>query len=664
MGRRIFLLICLVLASFEMYPQAIRLDNNGHIDVKGTIGHWRDATHKLTLEEVKNIQFDSVPPSKSPNFGFDRATHWFKFTITNESANQDWLMEIAYAPLDFIDFYMLTDSSLVGQHKISGDRLAIGVRDVAHRHPIFSFTIPTGETRTIYLKVSTISSVQMPITIWRPDAFYAASYNVQIVNGFFYGGMILMLLYQLFLFLSVRDRITFYYVLTLMSMVNIVSLFQGYTFFYIYPSHPGMNDIFAMFSGPAFVVTSTFLTRSFLNLKKFSPFLDNLMLINMTLNVLAGLSMFVFFPNISYEYHHYFILIHCLLALISAGYCFLKNYRSARYYLLAWVTVLIAAVFFTISNLGFIPGYLSTNYSGLMVGCIMQMLFISFALGDRWNILRKENQLAKELELKRGQEENERLEREVQLRIEEIQHKSEKLEEVNRVKDKLFSVVSHDIKGPLGSLQLALSLLKSGDVSKDEFQNLAKALEVRFSQTTEFIENLLQWATLQLKGETYDPGYLDLSRTAEETISLMEAELRRKDINVKNNLHQSLQAYADLNMIRSVLRNLLTNAIKFTSSGGTITINAMRTDQQVILSVADTGVGIPAANQHRMFTLGSITTPGTKQEKGTGLGLLLCKEFVEKNGGRIWFESVEGKGTTFYFSLPENQGTAESVAIA
>jgi signal transduction histidine kinase len=201
-------------------------------------------------------------------------------------------------------------------------------------------------------------------------------------------------------------------------------------------------------------------------------------------------------------------------------------------------------------------------------------------------------------------------------------------------------------------------------VSQDEFQNLAKALEVRFSQTTEFIENLLQWATLQLKGETYDPDYLDLSRTAEETISLMEAELRRKNINVKNNLHQSLQAYADLNMIRSVLRNLLTNAIKFTGTGGTITLNAMRTDQQVILSVADTGVGIPAANQHRMFTLGSITTPGTKQEKGTGLGLLLCKEFVEKNGGRIWFESVEGKGTTFYFSLPENNGAAESVAIA
>ena len=150
MGRRILLLICLVLASYKMYPQTIRLGNAGHTDVKGNIGHWRDATHKLTLEEIKSIQFDSLSPSKSPNFGFDRATHWFKLTITNESANQDWLMEIAYAPLDFIDFYMLTDSSLVGEHKTSGDRLAIKSRDVAHRHPIFSFNIPLEQRHYIY----------------------------------------------------------------------------------------------------------------------------------------------------------------------------------------------------------------------------------------------------------------------------------------------------------------------------------------------------------------------------------------------------------------------------------------------------------------------------------------------------------------------------------
>jgi signal transduction histidine kinase len=502
----------------------------------------------------------------------------------------------------------------------------------------------------------------MPITLWQQSYFYSASGNIQLVNGLFYGGMLMMLLYQLFLFMSMRDRITFYYVLTLFSMVNIISFFQGYTFLYVYPDNPALNDYFAMFSGPVFILSSTLLTRSFLNLKKFSTLLDRLMLGNMALCLTTGFAMLLFFPVVSYGYHHYFVLIHCILALVSAGYCFYKKYRSARYYLLAWVTILLAASFFTVSNLGFVPGYMSTNYSGVMIGCILQMLFISFALGDRWNILRKENQQAKELELKRNQEENERLEQEVQLRIEEIQHKSERLEEVNRVKDKLFSVVSHDIKGPLSSLQLALSLLKAGDVSKEEFQKLTKALESRFSQTTEFIENLLQWATLQLKGESFDPDYLDLTELTKETISLMESDVARKGISVKNNVPESLQAFADLNMIRSVLRNLMTNAIKFTGNQGVITLQAVHNDDQIIFSIADTGVGIPEANKRRMFTLGSITTPGTKQEKGTGLGLLLCKEFIEKNTGRIWFETEEGRGTTFFFSLPQHNPYTSAVA--
>jgi signal transduction histidine kinase len=432
----------------------------------------------------------------------------------------------------------------------------------------------------------------------------------------------------------------------------------------LFPNHPEFTDYLAMITGPAFVVCSTLLSRAFLNVRQFSRWLDNLLLVNMGLDIGIVVLMTIFFKQISFQYHNYLIFAHCLLALVCAGYCFYRKYKPARYYLIAWFTLLVAAGIFTISSVGFMPGYLSTNYTGLMTGCVLQMLFIAFALGDRWNELKKESERAKELELQRGQMENERLEQEVQLRVEEIQMKSRRLEEVNQVKDKLFSVVSHDIKGPLSSLQLALSLMKSGDLNREEFQKLSAALEARFSQTTEFIENLLQWATLQLKGESFEPVYIDLQALAQETITLLESETHKKEIRAKNNLETSLQAYADLNMIRSVLRNLFTNAMKFTGNGGTITISALRSSDRVIISVSDTGVGIPRSNRDRMFTLGSITTPGTKQEKGTGLGLLLCKEFVEKNGGSIWFESEEGRGTTFYFSLPANHANHSMTASA
>jgi signal transduction histidine kinase len=214
-------------------------------------------------------------------------------------------------------------------------------------------------------------------------------------------------------------------------------------------------------------------------------------------------------------------------------------------------------------------------------------------------------------------------------------------------------VVSHDIRGPLSSLHLALNLVNSGSLSAKEFQKVTEELEARLTHTTEFIDNLLQWAKLQMSGETFEPDRLDLSKLADECVRLLEPECAQKNIALKNRFQGTFEAYADVNMIRSVLRNLLINAIKFTKPNGSISLSAYKVQHKIVISVADSGIGIPEKNRETLFTLSSIATQGTREEKGTGLGLLLCKEFVEKNGGSIWFETQEGEGTTFYFSLPE-----------
>ena len=624
----------------------------GKIVVNGQLGYLRDSTGSLSFASAKEMKFLPYPSEYSPNIGFDRSPHWFKLDITNTSASTEWLLEVAYSPLDQIDVYFIdSDGSYI--HKTAGDHYPIDQRDLQHRHPVFSFNIERGQTQDVYVRVKTISSVQVPITFWHREGFLKTQYKVQLLNGLFYGAMVLMILYQLFLFFSVRDRITFYYVLTLLTMVNVVSFFQGYSFLYLYPAYPAFNDVLALITGPIFVVCSTLLTRAFLNVRQFSKLLDNLLVGNMLLDVAVGLLMAIFFRQISYQYHNYLIFVHCLLALLSAGYCLHKKYKPARYYLVAWFTVLVAAGIFTISSVGFMPGYLSTNYMGLMAGCILQMLFISFALGDRWRTLEKENQKAKEAELDREHNQRVILEEEVKMRTIEIQQQNLELEEVNHVKDKLLSVVSHDIRGPLGSLHLALNLVKTGSLSAEEFQKVSEDLEARLTHTTEFIDNLLQWAKLQMRGETFEPDRLDVSKLADESVKLLEPGGAQKDIVIKNHIQGRLEAYADLNMIRSVFRNLLTNAIKFTKPHGTISISGYRVDDHIIVSVADSGIGIPEKNRNKLFTISSVATQGTKQEKGTGLGLLLCKEFVEKNGGNIWFETEEGKATTFYFSIPE-----------
>jgi two-component system, sensor histidine kinase LadS len=660
MNTKVFAFGIFLLFNIAASAQQIRLVDKGRIEVEGRMHYLVDRKGDLTIDDVVRTPMRQLDTTASPNFGFNRFVHWFKLDVKNNSSNKDWILEIPFAPLDQVDFYLEPDSGFTWIHKVSGDIFPMSVKEIRHRNPVFFFAIPPGSQRTIYVSVKTISSVQVPIILWKSGAFFQASNRIQIINGIFYGAMLIMILYQIFLAFSIQERTTVYYVFTLLAMTNVVAFFQGYNFLYLHPELPEINDIFAIFTGPAFVLFSALLTRSFLNLRYFSKWLDNFLLANMGLDIACALLMIIFPRKVSFEYHYYFVVMHCLLILISAYICLKKKYKPALYYLIAWITPLLATAVFSMSSLGLVPGYLSTNYVGLMTGSLLQVLFISFALGERWTNFFSENQLAQEKKLKREQEEKEHLEREVKLRTEEIQSKNERLEEVNNIKDKLFSIVSHDIKGPLTSLQLALTLAKTGDVSPVEFKKLAYELELRLIYTNEFISNLLQWAKLQLGGALYQPSNIDLSAVAAETLVLFEPEINQKKIIVEYQL-PALHAFADLNMIRSMMRNLITNAVKFTGIEGSITVKGSREENEIIFSIADTGVGIPIAHQERMFTLSSVTTEGTQKEKGTGLGLLLCKEFVEKNGGRIWFKSEVGKGTTFYFSLPHVRENEEII---
>ena len=651
MYRKLLMLGLFFFISLTLFAQPILLIDKTYAEVEGRLQHLVDKGGTLSLQQVQTMEMKALNPSSSPNFGFNKYVHWFKIEIKNQANNTEWLLEIPFAPLDQVDFFIQSDSASSWIHKVSGDIYPMSEKDVHHRYSVFAFSILKGIKKTIYLRVKTVSSVQVPVIFWPRKEFLKASYKIQIINGMFYGAMLIMVLYQLFLAFSMRERVTVYYVLTLLAMTNVLGFFQGYNFLYLYPETPEFNDIFAIFTGPAFVLFSALLTRSFLNLRSYSRWLDNLLILNMILDIAVAFLMLIFLRQVSFVYHYYFMVIHCALILTSTAYCLHKKFKPALFYLLAWVTPLLATFVFSIGSLGLMSGYLSSNYFGLMAGSLSQVLLISFALGERWTNFFNENQRKKEKELKREQDETERLERIVNLRTEEIQMKNERLIEVNDIKDKLFSIVSHDIRGPLTSLQLALSLAKSGDVSASEFKMLASELELRLIHTNDFISNLLQWAKLQLGGSIYQPTNIDLSAVAADTLELFKSEINQKEINVTYQF-PSLIAYADLNMIRSMMRNLITNAVKFTGVKGSITVKGWREENEIIFSIIDTGVGIPVMHQKRLFTLSSVTTQGTHQEKGTGLGLLLCKEFAEKNGGRIWFESVESKGTTFYFSLP------------
>lgn len=228
-----------------------------------------------------------------------------------------------------------------------------------------------------------------------------------------------------------------------------------------------------------------------------------------------------------------------------------------------------------------------------------------------------------------------------------------RLEELNAIKDQMFSIVSHDFKGPLNSLRSILTLVEEGEISEEDLQHVIPALQKELNTTSQLVENLLFWARSQMEGMTVHPKVLDLKQMIEFDRHLLWPLAEKKNINLQIDLPQALPAYGDEDMVQLIIRNLMSNAIKFTPEGGLVKVNAFIEEEHWCIQVKDTGVGIPPEKKSRLFDMTQqYKTRGTDNEKGSGLGLKLCKVFVEKNNGWIWVSSTPGEGSTFSFTLP------------
>ena len=236
---------------------------------------------------------------------------------------------------------------------------------------------------------------------------------------------------------------------------------------------------------------------------------------------------------------------------------------------------------------------------------------------------------------------------------EEMEKRSEELEKLNQVKDKFFSIISHDLRSPINALSGLLDLLDKGAIQPHELPQHIKELRHRFHHTRTLLNNLLDWTLLQMDKLNLQAARIDIHKIVDENIQLL-ASVQGKEIDIVNDVPEPSIAFADSNTVNLVIRNLITNAIKFTNEGGKVYVRGKEQAAEWLISVQDNGIGMKPEVLKILFDkTAPYTTRGTANEKGTGLGLILCKEFVEKNGGRIWVESEEGKGSTFYFTLPK-----------
>ncbi len=238
------------------------------------------------------------------------------------------------------------------------------------------------------------------------------------------------------------------------------------------------------------------------------------------------------------------------------------------------------------------------------------------------------------------------------LKLEEYR---KELEQTINAKDKFFSIIAHDLRGPFsGFIGLSAMLMEDyEELGKEDVIDISSSLNNSAKQLYELLENLLEWSRSQMGKIEYHAINLDLYELVVKINSLLEAKAKEKSIQLINEVKANTYVFADSNMINTILRNIVSNALKFTEEGGQITINSVLKDNMQYVSVTDTGVGMSEDAMEKIFQIDSkYTTPGTNAEKGTGLGLILCRELIERLGGTISVSSTLGKGTTFTFTLP------------
>jgi signal transduction histidine kinase len=296
----------------------------------------------------------------------------------------------------------------------------------------------------------------------------------------------------------------------------------------------------------------------------------------------------------------------------------------------------------------------SANYMFYVLNHLLAIGFIFYAL----YLVKKENTdyqfslISKSRELHRRNLEIERQAEEIAEKAILLEQQTVELTELNQVKNKLFSVIAHDLKTPMYALRNVFLSMQHGRMPAKELKEMLPSIVNEMNYTTSLMENLLQWAKTQMKSASIRPEVLDIKSMTQEALQILQLQANNKKIYLESRIELPVYCYADREMVNLVLRNLLSNAIKFTPENGKVMVGACDKASFVEIFVQDTGIGMSSDDMHQLFGELYYTTKGTASENGTGLGLKLCKHFLEQNGGEISIKSNPGEGSIFSFTLP------------
>lgn len=659
----IYILAAFTFYSLELSAQSTIIFNKAVEDelLAGKMYIYKDKSGVATFNTIAGLQNSFIPNiDQVPHFTNTKDAIWLKTHISIETEEPTYL-EICYPMMDSVQLFTVGNNGNVISQATIGSLLPISDREIESNS--LRFRLSKGRY-TYYIRAKSTYTLQLPIRIKTYTSISKDSLSENIFQGIYLGFAILIILFTLFLWVALKDKVFALYSLHI-STTAIKALFLGgYAYLLFWPNNSWINlyeptifatGIFSLIFAVAFLETKV-------RLKKLHKWFMFLITANLFIYPLDWLG-FHSAANYAVQIIGMVSCISMLVAGIIAG----KNgFKPARFFLLAW-TFFLAGVVITIFQR---VGILNYNYFVLhaaQIGSALDIILLSFALADRMSIKRNETEKYKQETFQKIAQNEEFMRQQnalLSLRVEErsremqeqtaiLGKQKEELEDLNTTKDKILSVIAHDLRGPLSNVsQLANMMGLDKKLRNDETIGLLKDASKR---SFDLLDSLLHWAKAQFGDAEYNLTKVNLYSLANDTLELYLLKAKAKEISIKNNIPQNLYANADIDMVNTIVRNLISNALKFTIVGGEINIGGKENieEETVTIWVEDSGLGISPEKLATIFEAGkNKSVKGTDGEIGTGLGLVICKDFVEKNNGTITVTSNLGKGSTFTITLP------------
>jgi signal transduction histidine kinase/CheY-like chemotaxis protein len=610
---------------------------DSNINLGPDIQWVKDDTNTLTLEQIQQLPQEAFNKGSQYTFnqGYTSSGYWLRFrlNVPTELINSPWLLEIPFPLLDYVALYSPNKNNAYSVI-VTGDRSPFSQRDLNTTDFVFKLK-PEQENNVYYLHIKTKDSLQVPLHLWHVDHFPKHNAYVSGLQGIYFGIMLVMILYNLFIYLSVRERSYLYYISYISAFTLFQASIQGFSFEYLWPNQTHWANISIPFLGVLSLFFASLFARSILQTHLFIPKFDKVL-------VLIAASLFCTLPMVLFADYDVGIIVALFctfiffnLVLVTSCLAAFKGNRIAKVFVVAWAIFLVSGVMSMLGVLNVLP----LEYASLValqIGSAIEVILLSLVLADRINIIEKE-----------------KVEIEATSRGALLQANIQ-LQNSNRLKDEFIATISHEIRTPmngvLGSAQLLL------DTQPSVHQILYIDTINHSGQTLlEILNNVLDYSKIEADKLELEPIEFEIEKVINECTEFFNVLASQSNVKLFVRIHRNTpkRIISDPVRFKQILLNLISNAFKFTSRGQVVVRVQLSkySNNKLYIEVEDSGCGLTYEQQNFIFQpFVQADSTSSRKKGGTGLGLAISKKLTRLMQGNIGVHSLPGKGSTFWFT--------------